>query len=148
MNIIKRTWIVFGLIFVFIFSGCSIPTDFYIQNLSNTKKTIKINYNKKAFKRFSEDLYGTLSFNYENDIVQPRFFKKSKNLKNLEKIKVDSSSITMEIAAHSTVRIEKTHNYYWTWNIDTIEIDDLKYSVKEIKEKSVSIKNDYIFRIE
>lgn len=139
--------LILGIAFVFIFSGCSIPTDFYIQNLSNTKKTVKVNYKKGVLKRFSEDLYGTFSFNYENDIVQPKFFKKSKNLKTLEK-KVDSSSITVEIAAHSTVRIEKTHNYYWSWNIETIEIDDLKYSIKELEKKSENIKNDYVFRIE
>lgn len=139
--------LILGIAFVFIFSGCSIPTDFYIQNLSNTKKTVKVNYKKGVLKRFSEDLYGTFSFNYENDIVQPKFFKKSKNLKTLEK-KVDSSSITVEIAAHSTVRIEKTHNYYWSWNIETIEIDDLKYSIKELEKKSENSKNDYVFRIE
>lgn len=148
MNSIKRNWIVFGIIFVFIFSGCSIPTDFYIQNLTGTQKVLKINYKKGSSKRFSEDSYGVFSFNYENDIVNPKFFKKNrKNLKSLEK-KTDSTSATIIIEAHSTVRIEKTHNFYWSWNIENIEIDGEKYTIKDLKNKSESIKDDYIFKIE
>ncbi|MGN7866308.1 hypothetical protein [Chryseobacterium sp. 22458] len=148
MNSIKRNWIVFGIIFVFIFSGCSIPTDFYIQNLTGTQKVLKINYKKGSSKRFSEDPYGVFSFNYENDIVNPKFFKKNrKNLKSLEK-KTDSTSATIIIEAHSTVRIEKTHNFYWSWNIENIEIDGEKYNSKDLEEKSERIKDDYIFKIE
>ncbi|WP_241330918.1 hypothetical protein [Chryseobacterium arthrosphaerae] len=148
MNSIKRTWIILGIFFVFIFSGCSIPTDFYIQNLTGTPKVLKINYKKGAFDRFSEDSYGTFSFNYENDIVNPKFFKKNrKNLKSLEK-KADSSGTTITIEAYSTVRIEKTHNFYWSWNIENIEIDGKRYNSKDLEEKSEKIKDDYIFKIE
>ncbi len=56
MNSIKRNWIVFGIIFVFIFSGCSIPTDFYIQNLTGTQKVLKINYKKEALRDFQKIL--------------------------------------------------------------------------------------------
>jgi len=98
-------------------------------------------------KELSEGFYGTLSFNYENDIVQPKFFRKNKNLKSLEK-KIDSSGATLEINPHSTVQIEKTHNFMWKWYIVDVEIDGQKYSIDEIIKKSESIKDDYIFKIE
>lgn len=145
MNAIFKS--ILSVVFVLVFWGCSIPTDFYLQNLTETKKTVKINYKKRMVKELSEGFYGTLSFNYENDIVQPKFFRKNKNLKSLEK-KIDSSGTTLEINPHSTVRIEKTHNFMWKWYIVDVEIDGQKYSIDEIIKKSESIKDDYIFKIE
>lgn len=145
MNAIFKS--ILSVVFVLVFWGCSIPTDFYLQNLTETKKTVKINYKKRMVKELSEGFYGTLSFNYENDIVQPKFFRKNKNLKSLEK-KLDSSGTTLEINPHSTVRIEKTHNFMWKWYIVDVEIDGQKYSIDEIIKKSESIKDDYIFKIE
>ncbi|MGX5682968.1 hypothetical protein ACWKWW_00275 [Chryseobacterium cucumeris] len=133
--------------FVIVFLGCSIPTDFYIQNLTETKKIVKVSYRNRNITQLSEDSFGTYSFNYENAIVNPKTFKKNKNLKSLEK-KVDSSAMTIEIPPHSTVRIEKTHNYMWDWNILGVEIDNQKYNIGEIKDKSEKIKDDYIFKIE
>lgn len=138
---------ILSAVFVLVLWGCSIPTDFYIQNLTETKKTVKVHYTKRTLAELAEDSFGTFSFNYENEIVNPSVFKKNKNLKSLEK-KVDSSGITIEIAPHSTVRIEKTHNYMWDWNILGVEIDNQKYNIGEIKDKSEKIKDDYIFRIE
>jgi len=145
MNAIFKS--ILSVVFVLVFWGCSIPTDFYLQNLTETKKTVKINYKKRMVKELSEGFYGTLSFNYENDIVQPKFFRKNKNLKSLEK-KIDSSGATLEINPHSTVQIEKTHNFMWKWYIVDVEIDGQKYSIDEIIKKSESIKDDYIFKIE
>ncbi|WP_343686193.1 hypothetical protein [Chryseobacterium gleum] len=145
MNAIFKS--ILSVVFVLVFWGCSIPTDFYLQNLTETKKTVKINYKKRMVKELSEGFYGTLSFNYENDIVQPKFFRKNKNLKSLVK-KLDSSGTTLEINPHSTVRIEKTHNFMWKWYIVNVEIDGQKYSIDEIIKKSESIKDDYIFKIE
>ncbi|MEF9480514.1 hypothetical protein OWR28_25055 [Chryseobacterium sp. 1B4] len=54
----------------------------------------------------------------------------------------------LEINPHSTVRIEKTHNFMWEWYIVDIEIDGKKYSIDEIVKKSENIKDDYIFKIE
>ncbi|MDR4954693.1 hypothetical protein REB14_21140 [Chryseobacterium sp. ES2] len=138
---------VLSVVFVLVFWGCSIPTDFYIQNLTETKKTVKINYKKRMVKELSEGSYGAFSFNYENDIVQPKFFRKTKNLKSLEK-KMDSSGVMLEINPHSTVRIEKTHNFMWKWYIVDVEIDGQKYSIDEIAKKSENVKDDYIFKIE
>lgn len=145
MNAIFKS--ILSVVFVLVFWGCSIPTDFYLQNLTETKKTVKINYKKRMVKELSEGFYGTLSFNYENDIVQPKFFRKNKNLKSLVK-KLDSSGTTLEINPNSTVRIEKTHNFMWKWYIVDVEIDGQKYSIDEIIKKSESIKDDYIFKIE
>ncbi|CAH0167452.1 hypothetical protein [Chryseobacterium sp. Bi04] len=107
MNIMGRYKILFGIIFLFVLFGCSIQTDFYIQNFTQTKKTVKINYKKEVLKRLSSDYYGVYSFNSINDIVKPKAFKKNKNLKSVDKSVVDSSGIILEIAPQSTVRIEK-----------------------------------------
>ncbi|MBL3546014.1 hypothetical protein [Chryseobacterium sp. KMC2] len=147
MNIMERSKILFGIIFLFFLLGCSIPTDFYIQNLSQTKKTVKINYNRKISKLLKDSLYDSFSFNYENNIVQPRFFHVNKNLKHLEKISIDSCSISLEIEPHSTVRIEKTHNYWWTHMIGYIEIDGQPYDIQELRKNSEEVKHDYIYKI-
>ncbi|MEF9480515.1 hypothetical protein OWR28_25060 [Chryseobacterium sp. 1B4] len=69
---------ILSVVFALVFWGCSIPTDFYLQNLTETKKIVKINYKKRMVKELSEGSYGTPGFNYENDIVQPKFLEKIK----------------------------------------------------------------------
>lgn len=147
--IITRKFLTSFIAFIFLFtlSGCSIPTDFYLQNLTGTKKIIKINYSGNIVNSLEKDTYGRFSFNYIDDVVNPRLFKREKNIKSLGKIKIDSTSITVEMGPESTMRVEKAHNYHWNWRIASIEIDDKVYTIKELNENSDKIKNDYIFKI-
>ncbi|KPE52412.1 hypothetical protein [Chryseobacterium indologenes] len=148
MNILKKFKILYGVIFIVILLGCSIPTDFYIQNLTQTSKVVKINYGRKITNALNNDGYGNFSFNYQEDIVKPKAFKKNKDLRSLKKISVNDSLITIEIPPHSTVRIEKAHNYSWTRDIRSIEIDGRKITIQDLQEKSEEIKDDYIYKIQ
>jgi len=60
---------------------------------------------------------------------------------------VGSSGIILEIAPQSTVRIEKTHNSQWYWEIDNVEINGEKFSIQELEKKSDKIRNDYVYKI-
>lgn len=78
--------IFFGFIFLLLLFGCSIPTEFFIQNLTSSKHIIKINYKKKISNYLINDDYGRLSFNYEKGILNPGYFNRNKNdLKSLKK---------------------------------------------------------------
>ncbi|MGU3376929.1 hypothetical protein [Chryseobacterium sp. M5A1_1a] len=147
MNIVKKTGILVVIIFILSFLGCSTLNDFYVQNFTQTKKVIKINYNTSISKVLNVQYPGRFSFNYENEIIKPRTFIKRKNLKSLEKIEVSDSIIMLEIPPHSTVRIERTRNYNWDWAIDNIEIDHQKYSIQELQKKSKKFKTDYVYEI-
>ncbi|WP_050021305.1 hypothetical protein [Chryseobacterium sp. P1-3] len=74
--IITRKFLTSFIAFIFLFtlSGCSIPTDFYLQNLTGTKKIIKINYLGNIVNSLEKDTYGRFSFNYIDDVVNPRLF--------------------------------------------------------------------------
>lgn len=134
-----------SFIFVLLFSACSYLTDFYIQNLTSTKKIIKINYNYPISKAINNDSFG---FNYENKILSPRAFQKLKNQKSLEKIEVRDSAVTLEIQPNSTTRIDKSYNGRWRYRIKSVEIDGKIFNVKELTKKTKWISNDYVYKIE
>ncbi|WP_185288052.1 hypothetical protein [Chryseobacterium lactis] len=134
-----------SFIFVLLFSACSYLTDFYIQNLTSTKKIIKINYNYPISKAINNDSFG---FNYENKILSPRAFQKLKNPKSLEKIEVRDSAVILEIQPNSTTRIDKSYNGRWRYRIKSVEIDGKIFNVKELTDKTKWISNDYVYKIE
>lgn len=138
-----------GFTFFLLLFGCSIPTEFFIQNLTSSKHIIKINYKKKISNYLISDDYGRLSFNYENGILKPGYFNRNKNnLKSLEKTVISDTIIMIEVPASSTTRIEKTHNYNWHWTIKSVEIDNQEYSMEELGQKAEKIRNNYIYKIE
>lgn len=132
---------------ILIFSGCSWITDFYIQNLTGTKKVIKINYNYPVSKAIDSES-GNFGFNYENGILSPRSFYKIKNPKSLDKIKVRDSSIVIELYPNSTTKIYKSHNGSWRYRIKSVEIDGTIFSPAELKDRTRYIRNDYVYKIE
>lgn len=136
-----------SFIFVLLFSGCSYLTDFYIQNLTGTKKIIKIDYNHPVSKAINNDPI-SIRFNYENGILSPKAFQKIKNLKSLEKIEVKDSAIVLEIQPNSTTRIDRSHNGNWRYMIKSVEVDGKIFSPEELKNKTKFISNDYVYKIE
>lgn len=136
-----------SFIFVLLFSACSYSTDFYIQNLTGSKKIIKINYNYSVSKAIDHkpDSFG---FNYENKILSPRAFQKLKNPKSLEKIEVRDSAVILEIQPNSTTRIDKSYNGRWRYRIKSVEIDGEIFNIGELKNKTKWISNDYVYKIE
>lgn len=136
-----------SFIFITVLSGCSWLTDFYIQNLTGTKKIIKINYNYPVSKAI-DDESGSFAFNYVNGILSPRSFYKIKNSKALEKIQVRDSSIVIELYPNSTTKIYKSHNGSWRYMIKSVEIDGTIFYPSELKDKIKFIRNDYVYKIE
>lgn len=136
-----------GIIFILVFSGCSYLTDFYIQNLTATKKILKINYNYPISKVINNDSTN-FGFNYENGILSPKAFRKIKNLKSLQKIEVKDSAVVLEIPPNSTTRIDKNHNGRWRYMIKSVQVDGKAFSTAELQNKTKFISNDYVYKIE
>lgn len=136
-----------SVVFVLLFSACSYLTDFYIQNLTETKKIITINYNYPVSKAINNDP-ASFGFNYENEVLSPRAFRKIKNLKSLEKIEVKDSTIVLEIPPNTTTRIDRSHNGRWRYMIKSVEVDGKTFSTEELQRKTKLISNDYVYKIE
>ncbi len=129
-----------------VLSGCSWLTDFYIQNLTDSKKIIKINYTYPISKVMDNEP-GSIGFNYEHGILSPRAFYKIKNPKSLEKIEVRDSSIVLELYPNSTTKIYKSHNGSWRYRIKSVEIDGTIFYPEKLKDKSRYISNHYVYKI-
>ena len=147
MNINAMIRVLLAGLFVFLFWGCSWITDFYIQNLTGTKKIIKITYNYSVSKAINSDP-ASFGFNYENEILSSKAFRKIKNLKSLEKIEVKDSAIVLEVPPNSTTRIDQSHNGRWRYMIKSVEIDGKAFSPEELKNKTKFISKDYVYKIE
>lgn len=132
---------------VLVLSACSYLTEFYIQNLTGSKKIIKINYNYPVSKAIKNDP-SSFGFNYENKILSPKAFRKINNLKSLEKIEVKDSAIVLEIPPNSTTRIDRSHNGRWRYMIKSIEVDGKVFSTVELQNKTKFISKDYVYKIE
>lgn len=136
-----------SIVFILVLSGCSYLTEFYIQNLTGSKKIIKINYNYPVSKAINNDP-ASFGFNYKNEILSPKAFRKIKNLKSLEKIEIKDSAIVLEIPPNSTTRIDKSHNGRWRYMIKSVEVDGKIFSTMELQNKTKLISNDYVYKIE
>ncbi|KQS91745.1 hypothetical protein [Chryseobacterium sp. Leaf394] len=144
----KQIKIFIGFISLFLLFGCSVSTEFFIQNLTSSKQIIKINFREKIPNYPEQDTYGWLGFNYINEIVKPEYFIKNKNLKSLKKTFVKDSAISVELPAFSTTRIVKSKNYNWQSRLQSIEIQNQKYTIKDLEKRAKKIKYDYIYQIE
>ncbi|CAM2831480.1 hypothetical protein CHFL109739_03160 [Chryseobacterium flavum] len=133
-------------IFVAVLSGCSWITDFYIQNLTGSKKIIKINYSYPISKAIDNE-GGSFAFNYENGILSPRSFYKIKNPKSLEKIEVKDSSIVLKLYPNSTTKIYKSHNGSWRYRVKSVEINGTIFYPSELISKNRYISKDYVYKI-
>ncbi|WP_414846571.1 hypothetical protein [Chryseobacterium sp. IT-36CA2] len=133
-------------IFLTVLLGCSWLTDFYIQNLTDSKKIIKINYSYPISKAIDNES-GSFGFNYENGLLSPRAFYKIKNPKSLEKVEVRDSSIVLELYPNSTTKIYKSHNGSWRYKIKSVEIDGIIFYPEKLKDKSRYISNHYVYKI-
>lgn len=146
---LKYFKILFGFFLLFSLLGCSVLTDFYIQNLTNENKIIIIKYKFNIKSRLENDHYGEFSFNYKNGIASPKEFRKNKNLLSLNKTIIDDYQIEVVLPPSSTTRVEKTINYHWrNWSIDNIKIDNKEIKIKDIESQSFKEKSDYIYKIQ
>ncbi|WP_330745855.1 hypothetical protein [Chryseobacterium sp. CP-77] len=146
MNIKSITIGFLCCIFVAVLSGCSWITDFYIQNLTDSKKIIKINYSYPISKAIDNEA-DSFAFNYESGILSPRSFYKIKNPKSLEKIEVKDSSIVLELYPNSTTKIYTSHNGSWRYRIKSVEINGTIFYPSELINKSRYISKSYVYKI-
>jgi len=106
---------------------------------------VNINYKRAAVNpAISQENSG---FEYAEEILEPKRFRKNTALKNLTKKQTGDSTISIEIPRHSTVRIEKTYNFIYTWKIQSVDINGQRFSLKELQDASIKKKNDYIYSI-
>lgn len=143
MNFSKMTNYLILVPFLFLICGCSIPTEFFIQNHTEAVQTITITYKKSTL----SDLDKKIKFDFVNEIIDPRAFRKISNLSTLEKRIVNDSIISIDIPEKSTVRIEKTHNYRWYYTIENVEIQNQKHTIVDLIQSSEKIKTDYFYII-
>ncbi len=136
-----------GLVTLLLLFSCSVSTEFFIQNLTSSKQTVTINFRKNIFSNLKNGDDIRVGFTYENRIVKPGEFRKSKNLKYMEKAVVNES-ITFEIPANSTLRIEKSDNFDLKSTVKNVKINDKKYLIEDLFKKAEKIKYNYIYKIE
>lgn len=146
---LKYFKILFGFFFLFSLLGCSILTDFYIQNITNESKLIIIKYKFNIKSQLENDSSGQFSFNYKNGTASPKEFRNNKNLPELNKTVINDYQIEVVLPPSSTTRVEKTFNYRWrNWSIDYIKIDNKEIKIEDIESHSIKDKTDYIYKIE
>ncbi|WP_294304776.1 hypothetical protein [uncultured Chryseobacterium sp.] len=61
---------------------------------------------------------------------------------------VVNESITFEIPANSTLRIEKSDNFDLKSTVKNVKINDKKYLIEDLFKKAEKIKYNYIYKIE
>ncbi len=59
-----------------------------------------------------------------------------------------NESITFEIPANSTLRIEKSDHFDLKSTVKNVKINDKKYLIEDLFKKAEKIKYNYIYKIE
>lgn len=131
---------------LFLLFGCSIRTDFFIQNLSNESKVITIKYKVNLSDPQRELYVRNLNFQYAEGLYSARKFKDDVALQLLEK-KVSDSLIVFVVPAKSTVRIDKSHNYSWSGIIDYVEIENIKVTLDNFRKNTEYQKGVVLYSI-
>lgn len=113
------------LLILLILNSCSVYTPFFIQNTTQSEVNLKIIYNFPV-----KDLnnYGDYKIVYQNGILTPKQFDKSKNISEIEQEQINDS----------TVRIARTSNTYFVNKINSISYNDNELSIDEVLKNSKS----------
>ncbi|EAQ42498.1 hypothetical protein [Polaribacter sp. MED152] len=140
----------FGLFFmVATFFSCSIPTNFYIQNLTNKTQKIKIYHGLKSGSNLDDVLLNSFTLYYRNEIVNPKKFKEIQNDLTLNFTQPTDSTLVVYLKPKSTTQIVKTNNYRWVnWFIKSVTIADKNINVSQLRAASKKMKHDYVYIIE
>lgn len=129
-------------IFLLMLNSCTIPTGFYMQNLTNRSISLKILFQKPP----KEYIIGQETNFYSiPEISSSKDLKNKKNATKLEFSKIDDKTFQIILPPNSTTEIEKTKNF--NYNIDLIEFDGKKRNLGELIVNSMSKKDNYIYQI-
>lgn len=140
----KKTNILLLLIVAALFIQCSFRSDIYIQNLSSENVRLKIVY-KIPIAKLS--YYGTAKIDFMTGIINPKKYRRQKNLKTLEYHQLNDSTIVIEIPKNSTTRIITTSNQSYRSFLDYVEFDGKKFSVNDFLAISQLKGKHYIYKI-
>jgi len=123
------------LLILLILNSCSVYTPFFIQNTTQSEVNLKIIYNFPV-----KDLnnYGDYKIVYQNGILTPKQFDKSKNISEIEQEQINDSTLVISIPKYSTVRIARTSNTYFVNKINSISYNDNELSIDEVLKNSKS----------
>jgi hypothetical protein len=75
---------------------------------------------------------------YQNGILTPKQFDKSKNISEIEQEQINDSTLVISIPKYSTVRIARTSNTYFVNKINSISYNDNELSIDEVLKNSKS----------
>ena len=75
---------------------------------------------------------------YQNGILTPKQFEKSKELLDIEQQQISDSTLLITIPKNSTVRIASTSNTYFANKIKSIEYNDKVLTIDEVLKNSTS----------
>ena len=82
--------------------------------------------------------YGDYKIVYQNGILTPKQFDKSKNISEIEQEQINDSTLVISIPKYSTVRIARTSNTYFVNKINSISYNDNELSIDEVLKNSKS----------
>ncbi|MFU8971778.1 hypothetical protein [Chryseobacterium wangxinyae] len=146
--ILKKLKTAFCLMLMFLMLGCSVRTHFYIQNLSDESKLITIMYKTHLSDPDKRRYIDNLNFYYAEGLYSRKKFREDNSGLSLLEKKVKDSSVQFIIPPKSTVRIDKSHNYRWSENIDYVEIENLKVTQEEFRANTEHRKHDILYNIQ
>ncbi len=124
--------------------GCSIRTDFYIQNLKNENQHILIKY-KIPIKNWSD--FRTIKFQYVNELKTPKEFDKIENRNIIDVKQIDDYTIEFFVPKQATVKIERTNNTTYYNYIESFQLNGKDILFDEIVSQSKTKGPHRIFQI-
>lgn len=136
----KLKYILFFLLFILV--GCTIPTNFYIQNLTNRSISLKVTF-QKPYKEFTPEK--GINFYSVDGLKISKNLSKHKKVTKLDFEKIDDKTFVINLPPLSTTQIESTRNF--NYNIDKIEFENKKRDLGDLTVNSTRKKGNYIYQI-
>lgn len=141
-KIIRRLKYLFFIVVLLSQISCTIPTGFYIQNLTERTIVLKVTF-QKPYKEF---IVGEgINFYNIQEITNLRQLRHIRNTTKLDFIKIDEKTFVINLPPNSTTDIEQTRNF--NYNIDKIEFDGKNRDLGELIANSKIKKDNYIYQI-
>lgn len=142
MKLLKNIFLISILLFL---NSCSIPTHFFIQNLTQKNCELIIVYNK-SINKLSQS--GSYRIKWLNGIVTPKVFNKSIETTDIELTQINDSTLVLNIPKESTIKVAQSYNMYFTKYIKQIEINERILSIDDLINQSHRKNGMFTYHIE
>lgn len=130
MKLLKNIFLISIVLF---FNSCTIPTHFFIQNLTQKNCELIIMYNTPINKLPQS---GSYDIKWLNGIVTPKVFNKSIETTEIEFTQINDSTLIFIIPKESTIRVTQSSNMYFTKYIKQIGINESIFSIDDLVTQS------------